>query len=175
MVVNPEVYHLKPNRHAPNNDNPVLIYRDCLPLPFSEEKTTEFLESHAWVKKGTWGHIPIRHFHPNTHECYGVFQGESTILVGCGTHDLEDEGTKIDVSVGDVIVLPAGTGHCNLQSSKDYQYIGVYPKGAPQWRNELGKKPINLEEIRKEITAVEMPSQDPVNGANGPLLSLWTK
>lgn len=61
--------------------------------------------------------------------CYlGVFRGESTILVGCGTHDLEDEGTKIDVSVGDVIVLPAGTGHCNLQSSKDYQYIGVYPE-----------------------------------------------
>lgn len=71
MVVTPEVYHLKPNKYAPNNDHPVLIYRDCLPLPFSEEKTTEFLESHAWVKKGTWGHIPVRHFHPNTHECYG--------------------------------------------------------------------------------------------------------
>lgn len=71
MVVAPETYHLKPNKYAPNNDNPVLIYRDCLPLPLSEEKTTEFLESHAWVKKGTWGHIPVRHFHPNTHECYG--------------------------------------------------------------------------------------------------------
>ena len=71
MVVAPEVYHLKPNKYAPNNDIPVLIYRDCLPLPISEEKTTDFLESHAWVKKGTWGHIPVRHFHPNTHECYG--------------------------------------------------------------------------------------------------------
>ncbi|KEF60717.1 uncharacterized protein A1O9_02278 [Exophiala aquamarina CBS 119918] len=175
MVVAPAVYHLKANKYAPNNDHPVLIYRDCLPLPFTEEKTTEFLESHAWVKKGTWGHIPVRHFHPNTHECYGVFRGESTILIGCGTHDSEDDGTKIDVSVGDVIVLPAGTGHCNLQSSEDYQYVGVYPEGAPQWRNELGKEPVNLEEFRKEITSVALPSQDPVNGAGGPLLSLWSK
>lgn len=48
-------------------------------------------------------------------------------------------------------------------------------KGAPQWRNELGKEPVDLEEFRKEITAVALPSQDPVNGADGPLLSLWSK
>ncbi|RVX67749.1 hypothetical protein B0A52_07872 [Exophiala mesophila] len=175
MVYEPEVYHLTPNRGAPNSDKPVLIYRDCLPLPISEEKTTEFLESHAWVKKGTWGHIDVRHFHPNTHECYGVFQGESTILVGCGGVDPDDQGTKIDVSVGDVIVLPAGTGHCNLQSTKDYRYIGVYPDGAPPWRSELGKEPIDLAEMRKETGSVLLPAEDPVNGANGPLLSLWTR
>ena len=57
----------------------------------------------------------------------GVFRGESTVLVGCG-HDDTGGGQEIDVSAGDVIVLPAGTGHCNLQSSKDYKYIGVYPE-----------------------------------------------
>jgi uncharacterized protein YjlB len=57
----------------------------------------------------------------------GVFQGESTILVGCGTNDTEG-GQQIDVHAGDVIVLPAGTGHCSLQSTGDYRYIGVYPK-----------------------------------------------
>jgi uncharacterized protein YjlB len=71
MVWEPETRYLKPNKHAPNSDMPVLVYRQCLPLPLSEEKVTEFLESHAWVKKGTWGHIPQRHFHPNSHECYG--------------------------------------------------------------------------------------------------------
>ena len=57
----------------------------------------------------------------------GVFQGESTILVGCGMNDT-DGGEEIDVHAGDVIVLPAGTGHCSIQSSKDYRYIGVYPE-----------------------------------------------
>ncbi|KAH0832725.1 hypothetical protein AYO21_00369 [Fonsecaea monophora] len=127
MGFEPETYYLGPNKHCPNNDMPVLIYRDCLPLPLSEAKTTEFLESHAWEKKGTWGHIAYRHFHPNTHECYGIFQGESRILVGCGTNDTSG-GEEIEVHAGDVIVLPAGTGHCCLQSSTDYRYIGVYPE-----------------------------------------------
>ena len=127
MALEPETYYLKRNQHAPNNAFPVLVYRQCLPLPVSEEKTTAFLEAHAWEKKGTWGHIGVRHFHPNVHECYGVIAGESTMLVGCGSDDPDDSGQEIELSVGDVIVLPAGTGHCNLQSTKNYLYVGVYP------------------------------------------------
>lgn len=74
MTVDPETYRLRTNAHAPNSNKPVLIYRDCLPLPLSESKAKEFLESHAWIQGGTWGHIPKRHFHPNTHECYGMVQ-----------------------------------------------------------------------------------------------------
>lgn len=74
--------------------------------------------------QGTWGHIDIRHFHPNSHECYGIFRGASTILVG----QIEaGQGARIDVAAGDVIVLPAGTAHSSLESSSDYRYIGVYP------------------------------------------------
>jgi uncharacterized protein YjlB len=155
IVIEPETYFLKPNKHAPNNDLPILIYRDVLPLPLSEERTKGFLESHAWIRGGTWGHINIRHFHPNTHECYGksvirqfsevmgldnhidhnsasqgIFQGESTLLLGCGTND-NDGGQELEVRAGDVIVLPAGTAHCSVQSSKDYEYIGVYPAVTP--------------------------------------------
>lgn len=127
MTWDPETYLLKPNQHAPNSHMPVLIYRQCLPLPLSEEKAATFFASHAWEKRGAWGHIPQRHFHPNSHECYGVVSGESTLLVGCGHNDT-DGGTEIEVSAGDVVVLPAGTGHCNLQSTLDYRYIGVYPE-----------------------------------------------
>ncbi|KAL1964456.1 hypothetical protein VTN77DRAFT_6882 [Rasamsonia byssochlamydoides] len=173
MVFTPEQHFIPPNKHALNSPLPVLIYRDVLPLPLSEEKTTSFLEANEWVKKGVWGHIPVRHFHPNTHECYGIFQGESTLLLGCGQNDTTG-GLELDVSAGDVIVLPAGTAHCCLQSSQDYRYIGVYPKGAPHWRNELGKDPIDPDSsLAKEIQSVEMPSQDPANGENGPLIQLW--
>jgi uncharacterized protein YjlB len=60
----------------------------------------------------------------------GVFAGSSTLLVGCGKNDVRDEsiGQEIKVRAGDVIVLPAGTGHCNTESSEDYRYVGVYPK-----------------------------------------------
>lgn len=91
----------------------------------------------AWLLKelhkltrpqGTWGHIDIRHFHPNSHECYGIFRGSSKLLVG----QIEaGEGPKIEVTAGDVIVLPAGTAHSSLESSSDYRYIGVYPTVSP--------------------------------------------
>lgn len=74
--------------------------------------------------QGTWGHIDIRHFHPNSHECYGIFRGTSTLLVG---QIDAGQGSRIDVAAGDVIVLPAGTAHSSLESSSDYRYIGVYP------------------------------------------------
>ena len=73
MVVTPETHSVPRNRHAPNNPRPVLVYRDCLPLPISEARAKEFLEGNKWIQGGTWGHISQRHFHPNTHECYGEF------------------------------------------------------------------------------------------------------
>lgn len=71
MATQPETYVLKRSEFAPNSAKPVLIYRDCLPLPVSKETSKDFLESHTWLYGGTWGHISWRHFHPNTHECYG--------------------------------------------------------------------------------------------------------
>ena len=49
------------------------------------------------------------------------------MLLGRGVKD-ERGGIEIPVSVGDVIVLPAGTTHCNVESTDGYRYIGVYPK-----------------------------------------------
>lgn len=72
MGLIPEQHVIPPNKYALNSPFPVLIYRDALPLPLSEEKTTQFLEANEWEKRGVWGHIPVRHFHPNTHECYGM-------------------------------------------------------------------------------------------------------
>lgn len=48
-------------------------------------------------------------------------------------------------------------------------------KGAPKWRNELGKDDSNLEALREEATAVAVPVQDPVSGTDGPLLRLWSQ
>lgn len=80
--------------------------------------------------KGTWGHIGIRHFHPNSHECYGIFSGDSTLLLG-RISEAGENSVEVKVQAGDVVVLPAGTAHSCLQSSSDYRYVGVYPDVKP--------------------------------------------
>ena len=67
----PEKYTLAPTAHCPNNTLPVLVYRDVLPKPLTEESASEFLQRFSWGKRGTWGTIVVKHYHPNTHECYG--------------------------------------------------------------------------------------------------------
>ncbi|KAH6692482.1 cupin domain protein [Plectosphaerella plurivora] len=159
---------LAPTADAPNNRLPVLHYRGVLPWPLSEASVVEFLTANKWEHRGTWGHIDLRHFHPNSHECYGIFQGTSTLLIG----QIEaGNGAKIHVAAGDVIVLPAGTAHSSLESSSDYRYIGVYPQGCPRWRNEFGKN--DPDSFRDVIDQVGMPEADPVYGENGPLMQLW--
>ncbi|KAL4969942.1 cupin domain-containing protein [Aspergillus stella-maris] len=167
-----QTYFLGPTPHAPNSGLPIIHYRGVLPEPLTEESVTEFLTRDRWEKRGTWGHIPIRHFHPNSHECYGIFQGFSKLLLGVGGSDTAG-GLKVNVRAGDVIVLPAGTAHSCAESSKDYRYIGVYPQGCPRWRNEMGSKSIDLASLRKETENVSMPEADPVYGVGGPLMQLW--
>ncbi|KAH6962835.1 hypothetical protein DER45DRAFT_551930 [Fusarium avenaceum] len=165
-----ECYLLPPTEDAPNSRLPILVYRNVLPYPRTEETATEFLTTHRWEKRGTWGHIGIRHFHPNSHECYGIFQGSSTLLLG---KIQAGEGMKVPVKAGDVVLLPAGTAHSSTQSSLDYKYIGVYPQDCPRWRNETGKRP--SKEFIPVIQKVDLPEDDPVYGKDGPVTLLWYK
>ncbi|RKK13783.1 hypothetical protein BFJ66_g16887 [Fusarium oxysporum f. sp. cepae] len=163
-----ECYLVPRTDDAPNSRLPILVYRDVLPQPRTEETATRFLTTHRWEKRGTWGHIAIRHFHPNSHECYGIFQGSSTLLLG---KIQKGKGIEVSVKAGDVVVLPAGTAHSSLESSSDYRYIGVYPKGCPKWRNEMGKKSSAV--FLDTIDEVDTPEDDPVYGPDGPLPMLW--
>ncbi|KAB2570556.1 hypothetical protein BFW01_g10968 [Lasiodiplodia theobromae] len=130
---------------------------------------------------GTWGAITTKHFHPNTHECYGVIHGRSELVFGLGGADAVEgdsgnyEGVRVTVAVGDVIVVPAGVAHASVQNDRDYKYIGVYPEGSPKWRSEWGKRELNGidDPLFDEIKGVPFPRCDPVFGADGPLRKVW--
>ncbi|PSN60161.1 hypothetical protein BS50DRAFT_210709 [Corynespora cassiicola Philippines] len=172
-VVFPEQYHLRRTTNVPNNPLPALIYRDVLPKSLDPEQIKDLCEANGWEKRGEWGAITTAHFHPNTHECYAIWRGKSRLVLGRPKGDDSDDGAEIDVSAGDVVVVPAGVSHRSLTSSDGYRYIGVYPKAAPKWRNIFCKGEEPIEKLEEEISKVGLPDSDPVYGLDGPLPQIW--
>ncbi|KAF5540759.1 hypothetical protein FMEXI_8255 [Fusarium mexicanum] len=174
MVSEPEVYYFKQTDFVPNSRLPVLVYRNVLPQPLNEESAQVFLENNQWYKGGTWGAVPRHHFHPNTHECYAVIHGSSTLLFGIGPSEDTKLGQKVHVASGDVIVIPAGVSHCSTDFQDDYIYVGVYPKDSPKWKNEYCRDADKCAIFRDEAETVVVPDWDPVKGHRGPLYQIWT-
>jgi len=84
-----------------------------------------------------------------------------------------DKGKELEISAGDVAVLPAGTGHQCLSASRDFSVVGAYPPGPPM---DLQRAtPENHATALKTIPEVKLPPTDPVMGADGPLARLWKR
>ncbi|TVY35040.1 Uncharacterized protein LOCC1_G006892 [Lachnellula occidentalis] len=170
----PEQHHIpNPTPYVPNSPLPVLIYRSAIPLPATATLVCSTIEPNHWLKGGIFKHYPTHHFHSVTHECYAVSSGHSKLLLGRGPHEAE-AGLIVEVAEGDAIVLPAGVAHCCLESSDDYEYVGLYPAGSPHWDNNFCKA--GEEETRQKARnarAVPVPHHDPVFGVGGPLVGIW--
>ncbi|KAF2035321.1 hypothetical protein EK21DRAFT_106862 [Setomelanomma holmii] len=176
-ISDPEQYPLPPTTNVPNNSLPALVYRNVLPAPHDSETAKKLCEGNHWEKRGEWGAITTAHFHPNTHECYAIIQGESRLVLGRPRPSGGEEpagGVEVDVATGDVVVVPAGVSHRSLTSSGGYRYIGVYPRTNPKWRNNFCRGEESLEDLKQEIAKVQMPEADPVHGIDGPLMRIWT-
>ena len=82
-----------------------------------------------------------------------------------------DHGQEFEISAGDVAILPAGTGHQCMSSSRDFCVVGAYPPGPPM---DLARPtPESHAKALKTIPQVKVPKTDPVLGADGPLVRLW--
>ena len=73
------------------------------------------------------------------------------------------------MAAGDVVLLPAGTGHFRLQASADFLVVGAYP---PQQVADLLRSAPSAR-VLAAIADVPVPATDPVHGKDGPLVGLW--
>lgn len=83
------------------------------------------------------------------------------------------EGEEIGVEAGDVVVIPAGVGHCRESSGGNFSVVGAYPKGQEDYDLRTGEedeRPGVLENIRN----VPLPETDPLFGREGPLVGRWS-
>ena len=91
-------------------------------------------------------------------------------VAGRGGH----QGEVFEFAAGDIVVLPAGTGHQKLLGSDDFLVVGAYP---PEGTYNLcrGDNPAERDKSLMMIPKVPLPASDPVLGKNGPLSQLWRR
>ena len=148
----------------PNSRLPVLVYH-AVDEALEASACEALFARHGWL--GAWrdGIFSFHHFHSTTHEALGVVAGSASVVLG------GPRGRRFDLGRGDVVVLPAGTGHCNAGSSGDLLVVGAYPNGMA-WDLRRGD-PREHDEALANIAAVPLPAADPVHGPRGPLIELW--
>ena len=80
-------------------------------------------------------------------------------------------GRKLEMKAGDVLILPAGTGHQSLSNSDDLLVVGAYPRKGGYDMCHPRKSDHDPAAIR--VAKTPRPRADPVYGADGPLTRLW--
>jgi len=164
-----ETFLLGPQGSLPNNDRlPVILYRDAVALdPVEPAASLEgvFL-GNGW--DGVWrnGIFGYHHYHATAHEVLGIASGTVTVELG------GDEGPLLELGPGDIVVLPAGVAHRNVDSSPDLVVVGAYPAGQI-WDMNSGET-TDHPRVDVSIAEVPLPTSDPIYGDEGPLVTLWT-
>lgn len=159
--------HLQPHGNIPNNLNlPVLLYRRVFSGGSNlESRFKEAFKQNGWG--GSWvnGVFDYHHYHSRSHEVLGVATGTAELILG------GPGGEEVTVKAGDMVVLPAGTGHCLKSSSPDFSVVGAYPKGQENY--DICTEEDNMAAKVQNIKAVTLPTHDPVAGEQGPLTKAW--
>jgi len=154
---------------VPNNPRlPFVLYRDAIDLsgtPDPEEVIERVFRENRWGDMWRNGIFPYVHYHSMIHEGLGVARGRAKVRFGGA------KGQEVDLVQGDVVVLPAGTGHQGLWASPDLMVIGAYPKSG-KYDLCRGSK-AEHDKALETIPLVPLPDTDPVFGQKGPLLRLW--
>ncbi len=164
---NVQTYMFEDDGKIPNNPQlPLLVYPGV--LQESRELTSDckaLFQANHW--HGVWinGVYNYHHYHSTAHEVLGIVSGTAQIQFG------GSQGQVIQVQARDVVVIPAGVGHCNRGSSSDFRVIGAYPRGQI-WDLCTGT-PDERPQVIENIRRVPLPDTDPVFGADGPLLQTW--
>jgi uncharacterized protein YjlB len=154
-----ETWHAPPGDRIPNHPSfPVLIYHGVDAAREGAEAARALFARHDWG--GSWvdGVFGFHHFHSTSHEALAVVAGRATLELG------GPQGAAFDVAAGDVLVLPAGTGHRRASSDGGFTVVGAYPAGQEDYDLLRGDDPAEVLAARGRIGALGAPPQDPVGG-----------
>jgi uncharacterized protein YjlB len=153
---------------TPNHPKwPVLLYRNVIHLPKRFDNGTVFdalFTNNGWGRSWRASIYNFLHYHSQIHEVLGIARGHADIQFG-GV-----KGKNIRIKAGDVVVLPAGTGHQRMKASPNFMVVGAYP---PDGKYDECTDTRDRQKVKGAISKTKKPATDPVFGENGPLRSIW--
>lgn len=162
----PEELFFKDDGKIPNSKFPLMVYRNA----FAERGTegAAWLEqkfaSNNWTNSWRNGIYPFHHYHSTSHEVLGIYSGSALLHLG------GEQGQKVEVRAGDILVIPAGVGHKNL-GSDNLGVVGAYPDGR-SWDINKGL-PGERPQTDRNIAALPIPDNDPIWGNGKGLKKIW--
>jgi uncharacterized protein YjlB len=157
--IEPERLSFEDDGIIPNNQRlRALLYRGALKEADALDFKQRF-EENGWSNSWQNGIFDYHHFHSNAHEVLGIARGWVKVRLGGAN------GQSVRIEKGDVVVLPAGTGHKCEARSGDLLVVGAYD-GGRDWDICRGATQ-DKKKVRSNITSVPDPERDPVTGARG--------
>lgn len=164
-TITPRVLMLSSKDWVPNNSHlPVLIYKGVITDGDRASQFEQRFADNGWPPQWRDGIFDYHHYHSTAHEVLGISRGAARLIIG------GPGGEEIEVEAGDALLLPAGTGHCRLSASLDFQVVGAYPPGMEFDLCKQAATPA----ILARIVALPFPESDPLNG-NAPALTQYWK
>jgi len=162
---NYKTFYFKDDGTIPNSHLPVILYSEVTDDEVNPDWFEKKFKQNNWINN--WRDIILSydHFHSNTHEVLAVAYGNVTLKIG------GSKGKVIELSTGNVIILPAGVGHCSISTQTNYQVVGGYPNGS-SWDLLTGTAD-ERQQALENIGKVPIPATDPIFGSTGILLELW--
>ena len=167
----PRLFRFEDDGVIPNHPRwPLVVYRKAVSLPKAFDPAAVFEElfgANGWGESWRNGVYDYLHYHSRIHEVMGVARGSAVVQFG------GKEGREVTVKRGDVLVLPAGTGHECVSASEDFLVVGAYP---PTGTYDVCRtSPEEYKKAVKSVLKVVPPRRDPIYGTAGKLLRLWKR
>lgn len=152
--------YLQTDGTFPNNaDYPLLLYQGAWDAGKSRRQGEEALVSNGWTRPWAWGVFTYHHYHSTAWEALLCVDGKAEVQFG------GPSGPRLSAGVGDLILIPPGVAHKQLEATPDFTLLGCYPNETPDVDTVRGA-PTPAQ--ARSIKACPVPRSDPLFGSSAP-------
>jgi uncharacterized protein YjlB len=151
--------------YIPNNPKfPLLYFRKVFSFGRKHDPAAVIEQTfnvNGWGDAWRNGIYDFVHYHSMIHEVLGIARGMATLRLG------GNKGKTVKVSIGDVVIIPAGIGHECLKASPSFLVVGAYPPTGTY--NECRGSFHEHDKALASISRVTAPKRHPLYGNNEPV------